>query len=434
MRTTTTISLAVLLLFAPAFADEDAGDKKYTAEELEEIVGPVALYPDQVLASVLPATAVPLDVVKASRWLAQQQGEVEGAPEDSGWDGSVQALVQFPDVLQWMNENPDWMEQMGYAVSVQQEDVLAAIQGFRKKSKDAGNLESNDKQQVIVEQETQIIQVQPAQPEVIYVPQYNPVYVTQPAASYPPSYPGTFFAGFAAGAIGAWAVHEIRWGGHSHPHYGHYGGGGLYVNNSPTFNFNKNGQINRVSGARVNSGTAWRSKKTAAQLPARAPRARGGAVARPRTPTWNQRRSPARPAKGGMRAPQRRPTQGARPRPAPGGGRRPTPAPGVRPGAGGRPSFGAGGADRRPGGGAAGGQKRPATRPSGGRQASQHRPDRNRAAASNRSSFGGSRTGASAHRNSQRGRSSMGSSRSRSSGGRASSGGRSRGGGGRGRR
>jgi hypothetical protein len=433
MRLSIALTLAAIILVAPAAADEEVA-KKYTPAELEEIVGPVALYPDTVLASVLPATTVPIDVMKAARWLELVSGEVSAPPENSGWDAAVEALIQFPDVLEWMSENIDWMEQMGYAVSEQQEDVLAAIQAFRKKAKDTGNLESNDKQQVVVEQETQVIQIQPTQPQVIYVPQYNPVYATQPVHTHPPSYAGHFWAGFAAGAVGAWAFHEIRWGGHHHHHWGHYGGGGIYVNNSPTYNFNKNGTINkgtinrtrvgdntRVGGGNTRVGNKWNPSGNARrQLPSTAPRGRGGKVTQPRSPTWNQRRSGARPPKGGLRAPSRRPSTGVRPRPTPVGTRRPAPSVGGRSGVGLPP----------------GGVQRPGTRTPGRSSIDRPRPDRSPSAGSGRSALGGTKHGSGARRDSQRGRRSLGSGRSRSGGSRArSSGGRSRsiGGGGRSR-
>jgi len=388
------ISLLALLLAAPAAADESgaaaADAEKYSGEELAEIVGPIALYPDIVITSVLPASTEPMDVVSAARWLEKQEGEVKGAPEDSTWSDAVQALVQFPDVLIWMNENLDWMKELGYAVSVQQEDVLAAIQAFRKKSKDAGNLESNEKQTIV--ENNNIIEVQPADPQVVYVPQYNPVYVTQPAASYPATYRGTFWAGFAAGAVGAWAVHSIRWGGY---HGGHYSGGGIHINNSPTYNFNKGGTINRVgtSGA----GRTYRPKHPAnTRAGGGAPR-RGGSLARPRSPTWSSQCSKARSPQGGLRAPSRKPSASR-----PSGRSRPAPS-------------------RRP-------SKAPSARPSRSRSPrTSARPDRSRPPRSKSSLGGSNRGGSAARRSSSRGHRSQTKSRSgASSRSRSSSAGRSR--------
>ncbi|MDJ0976495.1 MAG: DUF3300 domain-containing protein [Planctomycetota bacterium] len=401
------LSLLIVLVAIPAAADEEADRKTYTAKELEEIVGPVALYPEQVLSSVLPATTAPLDVIKAARWLSQQEGEVEAAPEDAGWDAAVQALIQFPDVLQWMAENLEWMEQMGYAVINQEEDVLAAIQTFRKKTKDAGNLESNDKQQVVVEEETQIIQIQPAEPTVIYVPQYDPVYVTQPVASHPPSYGGYFWAGVTVGVLGAWAWHEIKYG-------GGYWGGGIHYHREVNFNYNRNGQINRTDINRNNLNRWKASPDRMRTQPVRAPRGAGGRVGYTRKPQWDKRRSPVKTGRGGVTAPKRRPSAG--------GGRRPaaTPRRGPSP----SPALG-------------GNRARIPESPRGGASRGA-RPDR-RAAPSGRSGLGGNRSGSSARRSSNRGRSSLGSSRSRSGGrsarggggGRRGGGGARRGGGGR---
>jgi len=421
MRMLAGLALAALLFAAPAVADDA---DKYSAEELEEIVGPIALYPDVVLSSVLPASGAATDVVSAARWLEKQDGEVEGAPKDSDWDEAVQALVQFPDVLIWMNENLDWMEQLAWAVSVQQEDVIAAIQSFRAKAKEAGNLETDEHQEVI--EEDGIIEVQPTEPEVVYVPQYNPVYVTQPASTYPASYRGTYWASFAAGALGAWAVHSIRWGGH---HGGHYGGGGININNSPTYNFNKGGNVNRVNNNRGTGGRNYNGQRPSTRGSG-APRGKGG-VSKPRSPGWNNKRSNARPAKGGTK-PGNRPSGGRKP------GGRPSTRPSTRPS---KAPKSPGGAGKRPGGSAG---KRPSSRPST-RSGSKPKSNASRSKpSSSKSSFGGSnRGGSSARKSSSRGNSSVnrskssssrsrssGSSRSRSSGG--SRGGGSRGGGSRG--
>jgi len=426
----TFLALAALgFALAPAGHAEDepaaAADDKYSADELKEIVGPIALYPDVVISSVLPASTVPTDVVMAARWLEKQDGEITGAPEDSGWDEAVQALVQYPDVVTWMSENLDWMDQLGWAVDVQQAEVLDAIQAFRQEAKDAGNLESNDKQQII--ENNNVIEVQPASPEVVYVPQYNPVYVTQPATAWPPTYRGSFWAGFTAGVVGSWAYHSIRWGGGGHGH------GSININNSPTYNFNKGGNINRPVN-RPDGGQRWGSNRPSTRSGnQRPPRGKNGRPAQARQPSWNQKRSKARPGKGGVQSPGRRPGTGTRPSGKPSA--RPSTRPGKAPSAGKRPSAGS-----RPSAG-----KRPSagSRPSAGKRPSKApsaRPDRSRPSSGSKSSFGGSkRSGSSARSSSSRGRSSSSrskpsSSRSRSSGSsrsRSGGGGRSRGGGGR---
>ena len=162
-----------------AAAEDGSSSDKYSPKELEEIVGPVALYPDVVLSSLLPASTAPIDVVQAARYVKAQGGEVKEVPDGVSWDDSVKGLMQFPDVLQWMSENLDWLEQLGYAVAVQEDDVLEAIQQFRRETEEAGNLKSDDHQNVEVSNEN-IITIEPTDPEVVYVPQYEPAVVVQP--------------------------------------------------------------------------------------------------------------------------------------------------------------------------------------------------------------------------------------------------------------
>ncbi len=184
-----------------------------------------------MLSSLLPATTFPLDVISAARWLDAQGGNVETVPQDRGWDGSVQALVQFPDVLKWLNDNLDWLNQMGGAVATQQAEVLQAIQDFRRETKDAGNLSTGGPQIVVKEEPapeapagTTVIVIQPTNPQVVYVPTYDPVIVTRPY--YGPSRPMLDFTlGFTIGVLGAWAWHEIGWGWwDSRYRYGYHGG------------------------------------------------------------------------------------------------------------------------------------------------------------------------------------------------------------------
>ncbi len=192
----------------------------WTADQLRELVGPIALYPDVVLASLLPATNFPLDVVAAARWLAAQGGTKPTAvPEDQPWDASVKALLQFPDVLRWMDANLAWLEQMGTAVTYQQADVLQAIQDFRRAARAAGNLASDEHLTVAERTPTDapataptVVVIEPTQPEVVYVPAYDPYVVVRP---YDPRWYGpplTYGIGFHVGLYGAWAWHDLRWG------------------------------------------------------------------------------------------------------------------------------------------------------------------------------------------------------------------------------
>ena len=162
-----------------------------TAEELQELVAPVALYPDDLLAIVLPAATYPVQVVAAARYRAGNTNSANTEPNED-WDESIVALLNYPEALDLLNDDIDWTWQLGQAVLDQEADVLAAVQSFRTLARTAGNLESNDA--VVVEEQlaqesgdTHIV-IKPADPEVIYVPYYEPevitVYQTRPVYHY----------------------------------------------------------------------------------------------------------------------------------------------------------------------------------------------------------------------------------------------------------
>jgi hypothetical protein len=172
---------------AAAPADDAGGDATVaplSPDELRELVAPVALYPDDLLALVLPATTQPLQIVEAQRFLDKQKANKDLKPNEN-WDPAVLALLNYPEVIKLMNDDLDWTQRLGNAVMDQQEDVLAAIQDARQGATAAGYLQSNDKQTVVTEKETIIIKS--ADPEVIYVPTYDPAPVVQNTyVNYPP--------------------------------------------------------------------------------------------------------------------------------------------------------------------------------------------------------------------------------------------------------
>src|SRR4029453_3517419 len=153
-----------------------------------------------------------------------QAEQVDNVPTDRGWDGSVLGLLQFPDVLRWLGTNPAWTDQMGEAVTYQQGDVLDAIQDYRRAVASVGNLKSNPYQKVRVVPDKDIL-IEPARPDTVYVPSYDPVLATQPQpAQVVQESPGinpwlAFGGGAVVGALGAWALYSIFDGG------GHQGGG-----------------------------------------------------------------------------------------------------------------------------------------------------------------------------------------------------------------
>jgi hypothetical protein len=215
---------AAVAALQPAEAQEEPAGLA-TDEELHEIVGPIALYPDDLVAIVLPASTYPLQVVQAARFLEDQEKDSSVKPDEE-WDDSVVALLNYPEVVKLMNDDLDWTYDLGTAVLNQRADVLDAIQGFRDEAYAAGNLRSDERQTVAVEDDT--IEIKPADPEVIYVPYYEPerVVVYQPTPVYyyyPRPYPVyyypypahySFHTGFFWG-VSTWF--SIGW----HSHYVH---------------------------------------------------------------------------------------------------------------------------------------------------------------------------------------------------------------------
>jgi len=183
---------------APAAVDTAAQTPvKLGAAELQKLVAPIALYPDALVAHVLPASTAGLDVVQAARFLRKNNGKAEPKP-DAKWNTSVFVLLQFPDVLYRMDENLDWTDNLGKAVLAQQADVMKAIQEVRTTAIANGALQTNDKQKVVVEQEA--VKITPANPQVVYVPTYNPdvVVVSQTSPNYTAA---AATVGFAAGVV-----------------------------------------------------------------------------------------------------------------------------------------------------------------------------------------------------------------------------------------
>ena len=158
----------------------------FKAEQLDQLLAPIALYPDALLAQILMAATYPLEIVKADRWLqdpshANLRGDqLAEAIEAETWDPSVKSLVPFPQILRIMSQELDWTEQLGNAVVVQQPDVMDAVQRLRHEAAAAGTLWSNAQQRVTTER--QGIVIEPANPEFVYPPTYNPAGVYGPWA------------------------------------------------------------------------------------------------------------------------------------------------------------------------------------------------------------------------------------------------------------
>jgi len=394
------------------------------ANAMDDLVGRIALYPDDLVAVILPASTSPLQIVQADRWLEKRKTDPK-LPIDDKWDDAVKTLLNYPEVVKMMSNDLDWTSALGEAVVADQGAVLDGVQSFRRRAQAAGNLKSDDKQ--VVKAEKEIIIIEPANPEVIYVPQYTPstviTYGVAPVYGYYPApYPSYYYpyapgAALATGliwgaAIGA-AWNGGRWG-------ADYNGGDINIDVDRNTNIDRSstnidrgdrgGDRGAGAGQRQSgkTGTSWKSNKQPGQVNSsigksptagRPGDARGGA------------------GSGGFGSAG---AGGARPSAQPGGGVA---------GAGSRPStqpgggVGGGGAARpstQPSGGGVGsaGAARPGTQPSGGYGGS--------GASRGGDAFGGYSSGRQAQMDSSRGA----SSRSSMSGGGRSGGGGARGGGG----
>ncbi|MBL6459151.1 DUF3300 domain-containing protein [Belnapia sp. T6] len=264
----------------PAALATTPGEERLTQPQLEQLLAPVALYPDGLLAQILMAATYPLELVEAARWLKQggnaglKGDALAKALEQRPWDPSVKSLLPFPSVLATLNDHLGWTQQLGDAVLAQQQDVLNAVQVLRGRAQAAGTLTSGPQQTVTVTQNVaaatqdatlvvtpppQVIVIQPAEPDKIYVPAYNPsvVYGTWPYPQSPPVYyppppgaaigtallSGMAFAGGVALVGSLWGWASPGWG-----------GGNVDID------VNRYNQINAV-GNRVNSPT-WRHDAT----------------------------------------------------------------------------------------------------------------------------------------------------------------------------
>ena len=221
------IGLAVICLAMPApiFAQEKSA-KAFKQEELDQLLAPIALYPDSILTQILIASTYPLEVVQAERWMKQNKklkgDAMKGALEKQPWDKSVKAIVSFPEVLTMMSEKLDWTQQLGDAFLAQQKDVMDTVQGLRGKALKAGNLKSTKEQEV--KKEGDIIIIQPTNPQVVYVPTYSttvvygpwpyPAYPPYPVYVYPPGAAAfTFTMGVAVGAAWHGGYYHNDWHG-----------------------------------------------------------------------------------------------------------------------------------------------------------------------------------------------------------------------------
>ncbi len=269
----------------PAAAPTPAKAGTFLPEELEQMVAPIALYPDPLLAQVLMSSTYPLEIVAAARWRTANPSvtgdAVEEALKDQDWDPSVKSIATFPDVLAMMDEKLDWTQKLGDAFLAQQAEVMAAVQRLRAKANAEGTLMSSKEQTVTVEpapaaapaaapeaaaaaapaeaaaatQTTTIIKIEPADPEIVYVPTYNPtvVYGAWPYPAYPPYYyyppmypPGGAFFSFTAGVIiGGAFWGNCNWGSSDID---------INVNRNTNINTGNRNNVGNNAGNRTNAG------------------------------------------------------------------------------------------------------------------------------------------------------------------------------------
>jgi hypothetical protein len=255
---------------APPPAQPQGQGQTLAPQQLDNLVAPIALYPDPLLGQVLAASTYPVELVEAQQWL-QANGNLHGqdltnAARQQSWDASVQALVAMPDVLARLNQDVHWTTDLGNAFLAQPADVMAAVQRLRARAQANGKLQSNQQETVTTENQNgqQAIEIQPADPQVMYVPYYDPTYVWGPPVwgGYPglyyPAYGFGWYPGFNIGlCFGGWG--GWGWGGWGWGWGPNWFGGGLFIN-AGFFNhygYGFGGVYAGRFGAGFRGNTAW---------------------------------------------------------------------------------------------------------------------------------------------------------------------------------
>ncbi|HTB92286.1 MAG TPA: DUF3300 domain-containing protein [Candidatus Sulfotelmatobacter sp.] len=236
---------------------------KIPPDQLDSLVAPIALYPDPMLAQTLAASTYPLELIQLQQWLAKNSGLKDKALVDAvqkqPWDPSVQAMAALPDVVKRLADDIQWTTDLGNAFLAQQSDVMDAVQRMRKKAEGTGNLKSTEQQKVEIKvvESKQVIVIEQANPQVVYVPSYDPVVVYGPPIyPYPPIYypPAGYYAAGLAISFGVGMMMGAAWGGGWGWGCGWGGNNDITINNNN--NFNRNSNIN--GGNRNNIGNGNR--------------------------------------------------------------------------------------------------------------------------------------------------------------------------------
>lgn len=231
--------------FAQAPAAGTTSEKRLKAEQLDQLLAPIALYPDALLAQVLMASTYPLEIVQAARWAKSNPGKkgkaLEDAMQGQTWDASVKSLVAVPQTLQLLDQQLDWAQKLGDAFLAQKADVMASVQRLRAKAVAAGKLQTTKEQKVTTQTAATktVIVIEPVNPQVVYVPVYNPtvVYGVWAYPAYPPYYyyPPGYVAGTALVFTAGVAVGAALWGNCN------------WVNNDININVNQYNSYNRTN-------------------------------------------------------------------------------------------------------------------------------------------------------------------------------------------
>ena len=280
----------------PAPATQDAPRSQLSSEKLQQLVAPIALYPDSLVAQVLAASTYPEQVVVANRWVQahpELKGEALGkAVDQQPWDPSIKALAAFPSVLGSMDKNLSWTSSLGDAYYNQQEDVMDAVQVMRKRAQGAGTLKTTPQQTIAAQGST--LTIESANPEIVYVPEYDPWSIYGiPMAVWPGwyEYPGIWFGGpnlsfgigFGVGFYGGFAWGWPHWGfdwHHRSALYNH----NRYRSSSRTF-YNRNAFYRGGGGRGAFMGNAYGARpgsNPGNRSATGTPRGRGGVESRPR--------------------------------------------------------------------------------------------------------------------------------------------------------
>jgi hypothetical protein len=209
---------------APAITSAATAPRSFSQQELDQLLAPIALYPDALLAQILMASTYPLEVVQAARWARThshlKDDQLQAALQEQTWDPSVKGLVTVPQVLNMMDERLDWTQSLGDAFLAQRQQVMDTVQDLRARAQAAGNLTSTPQQTVV--SEGNVVRIEPASPQVVYVPVYNPAVIygpwwwpAPPYYWYPPGYvvSNTPFVAFSFGLfVGAAIWGQCDWG------------------------------------------------------------------------------------------------------------------------------------------------------------------------------------------------------------------------------